>query len=105
MKTTDRIATQGDWALASDGLQWMLMRRQQVLPGPGPIGSPSRSSARQGDILARCMREKGVGAATARFLLAGLPSSFDEWKALQHRRLNADDAARPPRQTVEGGAS
>jgi hypothetical protein len=29
----------------------------------------------------RRMREKGVDLATARFLLSGLPDTFDEWKA------------------------
>jgi hypothetical protein len=35
------------------------------------------------DILARCMREKGVDVDTASQLLAGLPNTFDEWKAHQ----------------------
>ena len=38
------------------------------------------------DILARCMREKGCNLPTANLLLAGLPDTFDEWKALQHAR-------------------
>jgi hypothetical protein len=31
------------------------------------------------DILARCMREKGVPADDADRLVAGLPPTFDEW--------------------------
>jgi hypothetical protein len=31
------------------------------------------------DVLARCMREKGVPAEDAAVLLAGLPATFDEW--------------------------
>jgi len=31
------------------------------------------------DILARCMREKGVDEGTAAVLLAGLPDIFDRW--------------------------
>ena len=79
MSEPDRVfATAGDWALASDGHQWILMRRQTRKSGPfwGPL-SFVRSDR---DILARCMREKGVGEATARLLLAGLPNTFDEWK-------------------------
>ena len=32
------------------------------------------------DILARCMREKGVEPGTAAQLLSGLPETFDQWK-------------------------
>jgi hypothetical protein len=78
---TDRIfATAGDWALASDGVQWMLMRRRGgKLQGWYPV-SFVRSTR---DILARCMREKGVEPDTAAQLLSGLPDTFDQWKALQ----------------------
>jgi hypothetical protein len=31
------------------------------------------------DVLARCMREKGVEPGTAVILLEGLPDTFDEW--------------------------
>ncbi|MGA7453737.1 MAG: hypothetical protein WBW73_21500 [Rhodoplanes sp.] len=72
----DRLfTTSGDWALASDGIQWSLQRRKSA--GWNPV-SFVRSSR---DILARCMREKGVGADTATQLLAGLPATFNEWTA------------------------
>jgi hypothetical protein len=78
----DRIfATAEGWALASDGVQWMLMRRTtEKRPNrePWQAGSFVRSER---DILARCTREKGVGADAMRYLLSGLPSTFDEWKA------------------------
>jgi hypothetical protein len=76
----DRVfATAGDWALASDGVQWMLMRRQpNSYSGWKPV-SFVRSTR---DVLARCMREKGVGAHQIAQLLAGLPDTFDQWKSL-----------------------
>src|SRR6476660_2148249 len=75
---TDRVfATSGDWALASDDVQWMLMRRRpNSYSGWKPI-SFVRSTK---DILARCMREKGVGADQIAQLLSGLPDTYDQWK-------------------------
>jgi hypothetical protein len=75
---TDRVfAMAGDWALASDGIQWMLMRRRtNTFTGWSPV-SFVRSTR---DILARCMAEKGVDKATSIILLSGLPDTFDEWK-------------------------
>jgi len=69
-----------DWALASDGVQWMLMRCRSQRLGGWKAVSFVRSTR---DILARCMREKGVDEDTARLLLAGLPDTFDQWKASQ----------------------
>jgi hypothetical protein len=76
---TDRVfTTAGDWALASDNLQWILMRRRMgSQQGWRPV-SFVRSTK---DILARCMGEKGVDADTAGLLLSGLPDSFDQWMA------------------------
>jgi hypothetical protein len=78
---TDRVFVKsGDWALASDGVQWILMRRsveKRSNREPWRAVSFVRSEK---DILARCMREKGVGADAARYLLEGLPNTFDEWK-------------------------
>ncbi len=54
---TDRVfAIEGEWALASDGLQWMLMRHRK---GRDPWRAVSFVSSSK-DVLARCMREKGV---------------------------------------------
>ena len=81
---TDRVfAVAGDWALASDGVQWILQRRQG---GQWRAVSFVRSTR---DILARCMREKGVEAAHSALLLAGLPDTFDQWKSLQPSRKGA----------------
>jgi hypothetical protein len=75
---TDRqFMTAGEWALASDGIQWVLQHRRQKNGETSwrPV-SFVRSTR---DILARCMREKGVPAEDADRLLAGLPPTFDEW--------------------------
>jgi hypothetical protein len=86
---TDRVfATAGDWALASDGIQWMLMRHRK---GPHPWYPVSFVRSTR-DILARCMREKGVELVTADLLLAGLPDTFDEWKSLHHGPQPISDA-------------
>ena len=75
---TDRIfAIEGKWALGSDGVQWMLMKR---VPNSYRGWKPVSFVRSTRDILARCMREKGTDDATAVILLSGLPSSFDEWK-------------------------
>jgi hypothetical protein len=69
----DRVlATAGDWALATDGLQWLLKRRWK--DGLWHTVSFVRSTK---DILAQCMREQGTDDVTASFLLAGLPDRFD----------------------------
>ena len=79
----DRVfATCGDWALASDGVQWMLMRRVERKRGNCWDAVSFVRSSR--DILARCMREKGVQPGTAVKLLSGLPDTFDEWNATLH---------------------
>jgi hypothetical protein len=79
---SDRVfAFDGDWAVGSDGLQWILMRRETRKAGP--FWNPVSFVRSDRDILARCMREKGVGEATARLLLAGLPDTFDQWKLSQ----------------------
>lgn len=75
---TDRVfASAGDWALASDGIQWILQRR---------YGTSWRNVSfvhSTKDILARCMGEKGVEVLDARQLLSGLPDTFDQCKAAQ----------------------
>ena len=87
---TDRIfAIEGDWALASDGIQWMLMKR---VPNSYRGWKPVSFVRSTRDILVRCMREKGTDDATAVILLSGLPSSFDEWKCAQAAE-NAKQAA------------
>jgi hypothetical protein len=80
---TDRVfAIVGDWAVASDGIQWMLMRRIHRKRGDS-WDAFIRSTW---EVLARCMREKGVQPGTAAELLSGLPNTFDEWKLLHRAR-------------------
>jgi len=75
----DRVfAIEGDWALASDGIQWMLMRR--IHRKRGDSWDPVSFVRSTRDILARCMREKGLEPGTAAKLLSGLPDTFDQWK-------------------------
>ena len=76
---TDRIfATADDWAVGADGVQWILFRRRSQRLGGWHGVSFVRSTK---DILARCMREKGVDNDTAAQLLTRLTDSFDQWKA------------------------
>ena len=72
------FAVAGDWAVGADSLQWILYRRK----GRDAWRGVSFVSSTR-DILARCMREKGTDAATAAQLLAGLPETFNEWRASQ----------------------
>jgi hypothetical protein len=79
---TDRVfATAGDWAVASDGIQWMLMRRRTRKAGPYWMPVSFVRSTR--DVLVRCMREKGTDESTAAQLLSGLPDTFEQWKMAQ----------------------
>ena len=83
---TDRVfATAGDWALASDNLQWILQRRYAT-------GWRNVSFVRSTrDILERCMREKGVEVFDSRQLAAGLPDTFDQWKTSQSISQTAEE--------------
>lgn len=77
---TDRVfAIEGDWSVASDGIQWSLCcrcnDRGKVYWRPVSFVRSTK------DILARCMREKGVTANVASSLLSGLPDTFDQWRA------------------------
>lgn len=84
---TDRIfAATDDWAVASDGLQWMLMRR--IHRKRGDCWDPVSFVHSTRDVLARCMREKGIEPAAQ--LLSGLPETFDQWKR-----------TRPPARSVQ----
>ena len=68
-----QFAISGRWALAADSLQWMLQRRAGQRWQSVSFVSSTR------DVLLRCMREKGCPRADAERLLAGLPSTFEEW--------------------------
>jgi hypothetical protein len=69
----------GDWALATDGLQWIVQhRRQRAGKDAWRLVSFVRSSR---DVLERCLREKGAGTSCIQALTADLPDTFDQWIA------------------------
>jgi hypothetical protein len=82
METDKQFRVADRWALASDGLQWILQHRKG-----DQWRSVSYTRSEKG-ILARCMREKGTPDNEARILLDGLPDTFDEW-LLKERYRNA----------------
>ena len=69
------LATAGRWSVASDGVQWILRRHD----GQGSDWRAVSFVHSTREVLARCMREKGVTDGEAAELLAGLPATFDEW--------------------------
>ena len=78
-----QITAAADWALAADGVQWILQHRHRrggLCDSWDPVAFVHSTKT----ILARCMREKGVPPATAGLLLAGLPATFDAWKNPHH---------------------
>jgi len=88
---TDRVfVTAGDWAVASDGVQWILLRRVWRTRGDSWDAVSFVHSERA--ILERCAREKGADAGTVDLLTSGLPDTFDQWKAL-HTATQAPAAA------------
>jgi hypothetical protein len=81
-----RVASR--WALASDGIQWMLQRQK------GDQWRPVSFVRSAKEILARCMREKGTPADEARQLLDGLPDTFDEWLLNRYQDAASDHGHR-----------
>lgn len=61
------------WALACDGLQWILQRRK------GDQWRPVSFVRSTKEIVIRCMRDKETPPHIAKQLLDGLPDTFDEW--------------------------
>ena len=68
-----KFITSSGWALASDGIQWILQRRYNGQQKSVAFVRSSRG------ILARVMNEKGVAPKTASELLETLPPTFTEW--------------------------
>lgn len=81
----------GRWALASDGLQWVLLRQKRSEKWGGV--SFVRSTK---DVLARCMREKGTPPDDQRRLLDGLSSYLRRMVRGFSRRGHPGGAIRPP---------
>jgi hypothetical protein len=72
-RTENLVITSSGWALAADGLQWILERKYRNRFQPVAFVRSSK------DILARCMSEAGVSSDTAGELLKDLPPTFNEW--------------------------
>jgi hypothetical protein len=72
-----QITISGDWAVAADGVQWILQRLGGVEKRTGRLvwHNVSFVSSTK-DILARCMREKGTPPEAQQKLLASLPVRF-----------------------------
>jgi hypothetical protein len=81
-----QFAVSGVWALAADRLQWILQRQRTRKGKTETYWNAVSFVSSDKDILARCMREKGVPPKDARRLLAGLPSTFKEWRKDQAKR-------------------
>ena len=78
MQKDRTFRTDDGWALATDGLQWVLQRKK------GNRWDAVSFVRTTKDILARCMWEKGVPADVATRLLDGLPGHFETWLARTH---------------------
>jgi hypothetical protein len=81
MEISDRqLIICGRWAVASDGLQWILQKRRNgVDKRTGKAQWDGVSFVRSTkDILARCMREKDCPPEVAQRLLAACGERFDE---------------------------
>jgi len=85
--TERQFAVSGRWALGADNLQWILYRAQKSRTAPW-VGVSFVSSERA--ILERCMGEQGVPEDDTAVLLAGLPSTFKEWKQPAQSLLPVD---------------
>ena len=69
----------GDWALATDDIQWIVQHRRQRA---GKVAWRPVSFVRSTkSVLGRCLLEKGAGTSAAATLLADLPETFDQWAA------------------------
>jgi len=74
-----RVSGDGRWALATDGLQWVLQRRDRKR---GNRSFTSMGFVRTTKIvLVRVMREVSVPEAVIEELVLDLPPSFDHWIA------------------------
>ena len=88
--TGDRqFASSGSWALATDGVQWILQRRRSARGRPSwrPVSFVRSTRA----VLARCMREKGIPPADQVALLDGLPETFTRWAQDRERAGASED--------------
>ena len=94
-KIDKQFAVSGNWAIASDGIQWILQRRAGRRWKAVSFVRSTKA------ILARCMREKHCPPPDQLALLDGLPNTFDEWAVARDRAVpsgltGSADAAQPP---------
>jgi len=87
-----QFATTNKWALATDGVQWVLQRRRWRNGQPTWRALAFVHSTR--DTLARCMVEKGLPEEDVRRLLCDLPRTFEEWH--QNRRGGWSETLKAP---------
>ena len=97
MQKDRQFRVSGNWALASDGVQWMLQHRQ------GTKWQSIKFIRSTKAHLATRMTQKGVPSKDAAHLLHGLPDTFDAWKAAQrgtaepcHDDFEGEDESRSP---------
>jgi hypothetical protein len=91
-----------DWALSSDGLQWILQRRSGVDKRTGQeVWAHLSFVSSTKDILARCMREKGVPAEDAQRVLDSLPDAFPDGQAGTVHALHAAPGPRVRRSATK----
>lgn len=84
------------WALATDGVQWILQRQS------GSDHWQAVSFVRTTrEILARRMREKGVPALAAEQLLKALPEDFETWHD-EFYRFGGSPTAQTEKIVMEG---
>jgi hypothetical protein len=69
----------GKWALATDGIQLVLQRRQ------GQVWQATMYIRSSKAMLGHCMRRVGVPPSDAARLLDGLPDTFSDWAAAGSR--------------------
>jgi hypothetical protein len=88
MQKDRQFRVSGDWALASDGMQWMIQRRK----GDGDVWVSIKFIHSTKEWLAYRLRQLAPSADADR-LLEGLPDTFDEWLK-SHSRVghNASEA-------------
>jgi hypothetical protein len=76
MQTDKRFRVSGRWALASDGAQWVIQRKD------GSRWHSLKFVHTTRDILARCMRETEMPYHDMLTLLDDLPDTFDDWRGM-----------------------
>ena len=78
MQKDRQLRVSGNWAISTDGVQWMLQAKR------GHSWRPIKFIRSSKAHLATRMTEKGVPPDDMRRLLEGLPDTFDQWLEAQH---------------------